>query len=184
MPPCHPGKGNLEIRKFAPKRIIENPTECTKKLWSSTAQGRLRVSRNALRHGLAVIAHRAPAVDTELDRVATAIGGEYADPAQRERALIIAETELTLLRVRAMRTNIFEQMLLAAGAEDVGEPSEPLQPRLRTRTLLETHVEQLRRLERYERRAFSRRQCAIRRLLDLWVERGLNFKLLKMRHES
>jgi hypothetical protein len=52
----------------------------------------------------------------EVDRLATAIGGENADAAQREQALIIAESELTLLRVRAVRTRIFEQMLLATGA--------------------------------------------------------------------
>ena len=52
----------------------------------------------------------------ELGRLATAIGGEHADAAQHEQALIIAESELTLLRVRAVRTNIFEQVLLATGA--------------------------------------------------------------------
>jgi hypothetical protein len=50
------------------------------------------------------------ALPAEVDRLATAIGGENADAAQREQALIIAESELTLLRVRAVRTRIFEQM--------------------------------------------------------------------------
>ena len=80
--------------------------------------------------------------------MATAIGGEHADLAQREQALIIAESELTLLRVRAIRTSIVEQMLLATGAADTRDPSEQL---LRRRRADVIGIEQLRRLERYER---------------------------------
>src|SRR6478735_3100749 len=94
-------------------KIAANRRNSRRSSGPRTAQGKLRVSRNALRHGLAVVAHRAPAMAAELDRLATAVGGEHADAAAREQALIIAESELTLLRVRAVRTNIFEQVLLA-----------------------------------------------------------------------
>jgi hypothetical protein len=70
-----------------------------------------------------------------------------------------------LLRVRAVRTSIFEQMLLAMGAAGQ-EPSEQLLGSLHAGVIGGSHFEQLRRLERYERRAFSRRQGAIRILLD------------------
>jgi hypothetical protein len=101
--------------------------------------------------------------------LATAIGGENADAVQREQALIIAESEITLLRVRAVRTSIFEQMLLATDAAGPQEPIEQLLGRLHAGVI--GHFDQLRRLERYERRAFSRRQGAIRKLLDvqLWT---------------
>jgi hypothetical protein len=49
--------------------------------------------------------------------LATAIAGENADAVQREQALIIAESELSLLRVRAVRTNILEQMRATAAEE-------------------------------------------------------------------
>ena len=49
--------------------------------------------------------------------MATAIAGENADAVQREQALIIAESELSLLRVRAVRTNILEQMRATAAEE-------------------------------------------------------------------
>lgn len=129
-----------------------------------TVQGRIRVSRNALRHGLAASERLAPRLDAELDRLVTAIGGEHCDAAQREQALIIAESELTLLRVRSIRTNIFEQMLIADSGNGVrsGWPPSSAQP------IGKSHIEQLRRLERYERRAFSRRQRAIQELANLY----------------
>ena len=131
-----------------------------------TVAGKLTVSRNALRHGLAAATLRDAGIAAEVDRLATAIGGENADAAQGEQALIIAESELTLLRVRALRTRIFEQMSLGTGAADTQEKSEQLLGRRRAGVIGSSHFEQLRRLERYERRAFSRRQGAIRILLD------------------
>jgi hypothetical protein len=59
--------------------------------------GKLRVSRNALRHGLAAATLVIRGSRSQADRLATAIAGEHADAAQREQALIIAESELTLL---------------------------------------------------------------------------------------
>src|SRR5262245_29782723 len=129
-----------------------------------TVAGKLTVSRNALRHGLAAATPRDPGIAAEVDRLATAIGGENADAAQREQARIIAESERTLLRVRAVRTSIFEQMLVATGAADTQEPSEQLLGRRHAGVIGRPALEQLRRLERYERRAFSRRQTAIRKL--------------------
>jgi hypothetical protein len=124
-----------------------------------TAAGKLTVSRNALRHGLAAVALRNPEVAADVDRLAIAIANEHYDPAQREQALIIAESELTLLRIRTVRTRIFEQLLAASAHTQ--EPSEPLLGRRRAGVIGSSHFEQLRRLERYERRAFSRRQSAV-----------------------
>jgi hypothetical protein len=65
-----------------------------------------------------------------------------------------------LLRVRTVRTSIVEQMLLVTGAADTREPSEQLLRRRRASVIGRPAFEQLRRLERYERRALSRRQRA------------------------
>ena len=101
--------------------------------------------------------------------MATAIAGENADAVQREQALIIAESELSLLRVRAVRTNILEQMRATAAEEggSRGDQANAVLPGV----IGGAYLDQLRRLERYERRAFSRRQGAIRKLLDvqLWT---------------
>ena len=156
-------------------KIAANRRNARRSSGPRTAQGKLRVSRNALRHGLAVIAHRAPAVDAELDRLATAIGGEHADAAAREQALIIAESELTLLRVRAVRTNIFEQVLLATDA--TREPGDQLHTRLRAGVIGGLHVEQLNRLERM---TAEHSRGGSMRFDVFWIsriERCLNFKL-------
>src|SRR5262245_45423345 len=75
--------------------------------------------RNALRHGLRAIVLRSPAISTEIDRLATAICGKDADPADREQALIIAESELVLLRVRAARVHVIEQMVPFEPAQEL-----------------------------------------------------------------
>src|SRR5215472_14500018 len=147
-------------------KIAANRRNSRRSSGPRTVAGKLTVSRNALRHGLAAAIIRDSGIAAEVDRLATAIGSENAGAVQREQALIIAESEITLLRVRAVRTSIFEQMLLAMGAAGPQEPSEQLLGRLHAGVIGGSHFEQLRRLERYERRAFSRRQGAIRILLD------------------
>src|SRR5262245_39910290 len=75
-----------------------------------TAAGKTRVRRNALRHGLAATILWDPAIKAEVDKVATAICGKDADPEKREQALIIAESEAVLSRIRAARVDLIEQM--------------------------------------------------------------------------
>ena len=149
------------------RKIVANRRNSLRSSGPRTVAGKLTVSRNALRHGLAAATPRDPGIAAEVDRLATAIGGENADAAQREQALIIAESELTLLRVRAVRTSIFEQMLVATGAADTQEPSAQLLRRRHAGVIGRPPLEQLRRLERYGRRAFSKRQAAIRKLVDV-----------------
>jgi hypothetical protein len=126
------------------RKIAANRRNARRSSGPRTTAGKLEVSRNALRHGLAAMTHLNPGIAPELNRLATAIVGEHADPAAREQALMVAESELTLLRVRALRTKIFEQILPAPGS---------------------SQLDQLTKLERYERRALSRRQQAIQRIL-------------------
>src|SRR5262249_833293 len=98
-------------------KIAANRRNSRRSSGPRTVAGKLTASRNALRHGLSAAILRDEGIAAEVDRLATAIGGENADAAQREQALIIAEGELTLLRVRAVRTNILEQMRATAAEE-------------------------------------------------------------------
>jgi hypothetical protein len=146
-------------------KIAANRRNARRSSGPRTAAGKQTVSRNALRHGLSALPHRTPEIAAELDRLANIVAGEDADPAQREQALIIAESELSLLRVRAVRTNILEQMRATAAEEggSRGDQANAVLPGV----IGGAYLDQLRRLERYERRAFSKRQAAIRRLLDV-----------------
>src|SRR5262245_25774656 len=140
------------------RKIAANRHNSLRSSGPRTAAGKLRASRNALRHGLAALTLRNPEIAADVDRLATAIASEQGDPAQREQAVIIAESELLLLRVRAVRTNILEQMLATEGS------SRGDRAIVAPGVIGGAYFDQLRRLERYEHRAFSKRQAAIRRL--------------------
>ena len=113
---------------------------------------------NALRHGLAAIVVSESAISVEVDRLAALICSKDADPANREQALIIAEGNITLSRVRAARAAVLEQMS-GVGAAPV---PDALKSPTRLRVTTGSYLGQLVRLERYERRAFSRRKRAMR----------------------
>jgi hypothetical protein len=128
------------------RQIAANRRNAQRSSGPRTAAGKQKVGDNALRHGLAAAASRDPNIDAQIKRLAKAIAKEAQDATQREQASVIAESEIMLLRVRAARINIFEQILSGIGTEGVIGRSQ---------------LEQLNRLERYERRALSRRQRAI-----------------------
>jgi hypothetical protein len=124
------------------RKIAANQQNSQRSTGPRTAVAKKRVRRNALRHGLAATIVNAPGIPAETDRLAQAICGSDTGPAQRQQAQIIAECERLLLRVRAARLKIFEEISLRAPVTSC--------------------LERLMRLERYERRVLSRRQYAIR----------------------
>jgi hypothetical protein len=103
-----------------------------------TPHGKARVARNARRHGLSLPVAADPALAPEIAALARAIAGDGASDARRAAAERIADAQLDLIRIRRVRLAMTEQLL--AGKEV-------------TRELV--------RLERYQRRALSRRNLAI-----------------------
>jgi hypothetical protein len=140
------------------RKIAANRRNSQQSTGPRSVQAKQRIRRNALRHGLRAVALRTPAVSTEVDRLATAICGKDADPVDREQAVIIAESELLLLRVRAARVDVIEQMLPIS----TGIPSAPVGPHEPVNNL--SCLKQLMTLDGYERRALSRRKRALRSL--------------------
>jgi len=103
-----------------------------------TPHGKARVARNALRHGLSLPVAADAALAPEISALAARIAGVGASDARRAAAARIAEAQVDLVRIRRVRLAATEQLL--AGKEVTGE---------------------LVRLDRYERRALSRRRLAI-----------------------
>src|SRR6266436_6404110 len=136
------------------RKIAANQQNSQRSTGSRTALAKKRIRRNALRHGLAATIVNGPGIPAETNRLAQAICGSDTGPAQREQAQIIAERELLLLRVRAARVKIFEEISWRAPSD---EPSVLSHQQDATSCL-----QRLMRLERYERRVLSRRQYAIR----------------------
>jgi hypothetical protein len=124
-----------------------------------TAAGKMRVRRNALRHGLAAVAVRDLAVTAEVERLAAGICSADADPLKREQAIVVAEAQIAFKQIRRTRTQIVEQL---SHLPQIRPPhaSDSLPAWLTDPNALS--FDQLLRLERYERQALSRRKRALR----------------------
>jgi hypothetical protein len=163
-----------------------------------TPAGKARVALNALRHGLAVAVTADPALGAEIERLARAVAGPDADPLRLEGARRIAEAQIDVLRVRRARYAMLAdpsgrvtkpsarqlidaaKRLLRGGAAEESFEAVLLAPRgvkaQGAPPTLEDGVEalagELARLDRYERRALSRRKSAIRNFDSLAPPQG------------
>jgi hypothetical protein len=136
-----------------------------------TPAGKSRVAKNAIRHGLAVPVGADSAVSEEIDHLAIVLAGEGADPARIRAARRIAEAQVDLLRARRARylmladwAAIFSSSSLFSDAED--DRSVPGEANDAGTTSVADTISRLAtalgRLDRYERRALSRRKAAVR----------------------
>ena len=130
-------------------KIAANRRNAQRSTGPHTARGKAHVRRNALQHGLAAVVVGDLDSAAEVDRVAATLFGPEASCSEREQALAFAEAQVTLKRVRKVRTNIMERMLSTPGLDAHGGASF-------------VGLDQLLRFERYERRALSRRKRAVR----------------------
>lgn len=76
------------------RKIAANRKNAQRSTGPRTAYAKKRISRNALRHGLAAVVLNEQGISAEVRSLALAICGADGDPAQYEQALIIAECEL------------------------------------------------------------------------------------------
>ena len=127
------------------KQIAANQQNAKKSTGPRTSAGKGRASKNAVKHGLAAVA-----TDEETEAIAEVIladlfAGQDRSLIARERALEIAEIQSALIRIRAAKTELLQD------ASDI--PS------------LSGTLGQYRRIDRYERRALSRRKTLLREIV-------------------
>ena len=96
-----------------------------------------------------------------MGRVAAGIYGAATDPLDREQVMIVAEAQVTLKRIRKARTKIMEQMSPALPTRRSDGLDLPRMWQVEEGAL--QHVDRLM-MDRYERRALSRRKRAVRLL--------------------
>jgi len=172
------------------RKIQANRANARASTGPKTARGRARTARNAFRHGLSVPVFSDPVFSEEVDALARETAGSDADAEILELARRVAEAEIDLRRVRYARHQLVNSALSDPDYEsearvrekdalvlrcmrvggaftpmpyDVVEflDSKPSGP-LKLAMILSDKAGQLLAMDRYERRALSRRKFAIR----------------------
>ena len=126
------------------KQIAANRANAQKSTGPRTAAGRLKSSRNAFRHGLSLPLQLDIKTSAKADAIGRALARDHASEEQRMAATELAQAQLELLRIRAVRAELMAMVDVASG-----------------------NFEQLQRLaalDRYERFAHTKRRRASRKL--------------------
>ena len=119
------------------RKLYANRANARASTGPRTHAGKARVARNPRRHGLAMPSLRDPTLSSEVATLAREIAGADAPAPRYDAACRIAAAQIDLLRARRAR-----RMLTADATHD--------------------HEWRLMAIDRYERRALSRRKLAIR----------------------
>ena len=122
------------------KQIAANRANSKRSTGPKTAAGRLKSSRNAYRHGLACSLRLDAASTVKAATMARILTGERADEMELLAATEVAQAQLELLQIRALRAQIMSEVDLVAC-----DPKK---------------LARLAALDRYERFAHTRRRRA------------------------
>jgi hypothetical protein len=154
-----------------------------------TTRGRARAARNALRHALSLPVCSIPALSEEVEELAREIAGPGANAETQELARRVAEAQIDLRRVRharhqflsdtlsweyysytkmRMKVKVLRALLrpnppdISMEALEFATSNPSLEGPDKLATILLEQAKELLAMDRYERRALSRRKFAVR----------------------
>src|SRR5262245_40800012 len=170
------------------RKITANRANARASTGPQTTRGRARAARNALRHALSLPVCSIPALSQEVATLATEIAGRGANTGTQELARRVAEAQIDLRRVRYARHQFLSDTLSKQYYDSLANirmkekvmdailrrnpldrsieilkfmTSTPQGPD-KLATILSGEAKKLLAMDRYERRALSRRKFAIR----------------------
>jgi hypothetical protein len=123
-----------------------------------TAAGKARASRNPFRHGMSIPIGTDLTDMLEVSEYFRLFMSEF-DGADREQAVRAAEWHAELLRVRRVKTELINREAMRCQEREASSSIEECVP-----TAFDCKAKTLESLDRYERRAFSKRRRSLRKL--------------------
>jgi hypothetical protein len=139
------------------RKTRSNSSKARSSTGPKTAGGKSRSARNAIKHGLSLPVLSYRIFSDEVETLAREIGGANASLEIHELARRIAEAQIDLRRIRSARHDLLSGALTDS---EVCASSEG--PLLKFAIILSDMAPRLSAMDRYERRALSRRKFAIR----------------------
>jgi hypothetical protein len=97
------------------KQILANRRNAQHSTGPKTAAGRLKSSRNALRHGLSLPLRLDTATSAKIDAIAQMMTRDQADDEHLSAATELAEAQLQLLRIRGVRAELMATFDITCG---------------------------------------------------------------------